>query len=128
MKQILVVEDDQSIRISLQDLLEMEGYRVQMAANGVEALKVLESSDKPNLILLDLMMPVMDGFQFRERMNSNPDLANIPVIVMSADGNVTVKKARIGASDYLRKPIDIDVLLERIERFATSDDQSGSTN
>lgn len=106
----------------------MEGYRVQMAANGVEALKVLESSDKPNLILLDLMMPVMDGFQFRERMNSNPDLANIPVIVMSADGNVTVKKARIGASDYLRKPIDIDVLLERIERFATSDDQSESTN
>lgn len=117
-KQILVVEDDQSIRISLQDLLEMEGYRVQVASNGVEALEALEHSGKPNLILLDLMMPVMDGFEFRKKMNTKPDLADIPIVVMSADGNVALKKAKIGASDYLRKPIDIDTLIERIERYA----------
>lgn len=117
-KQILVVEDDESIRSSLQSLLEMEGYSVQSASNGAEALKILENSGKPDLILLDLMMPVMDGFEFREKMDRLPEMARVPVVVMSADGNISTKKARVKAVDYLKKPVDINVLLERVERFA----------
>lgn len=116
-KKILVVEDDQGIRDAIVELLEMEGYNVMSATNGHEALQVLSGTSRPGLILLDLMMPVMDGFKFRECQLSLPDLAEIPVVIMSADGNVGPKKAAIGAKDYIKKPVDIDDLLKRISVY-----------
>src|SRR5438046_2792257 len=84
---ILVVEDDPYIRESIQELLELESYTVACAANGKEALDYLEKigNGLPQLILLDLMMPVMDGFEFRRQQVTSPVLSKIPLIVMSAD-------------------------------------------
>lgn len=95
----------------------MEGYEVLFAGNGREALDLLHGSKRPQLILLDLMMPVMDGFMFREIQRTLPGVSEIPILIMSADGNIAPKKAVIGARDYLRKPVDIDELLERIATY-----------
>ena len=81
---ILVVDDDADIRDSVAEVLEDAGYRVQQAANGREALDYLQASAYPCIILLDLMMPVMDGPQFRAAQQSKPTLAGIPVVVISA--------------------------------------------
>jgi len=110
-KSILVIEDEDSIRDNLQLLLSMEGYNVSTAANGKEALTVLNTAPPPELIILDLMMPVMDGFKFREIQRTLPQAANIPLLIMSADGNVKLKNEALGASGYLRKPVDIDDFL-----------------
>ncbi len=81
---ILVVEDDLSTREALSMLLSAEGYGVSTAADGVAALEQLRDGQRPGLILLDLMMPLMDGWQFRHEQLRDPSLANIPVIVCSA--------------------------------------------
>ena len=81
---ILVVEDDFIIRESIEMILEMEGYTVQAARNGKEALDLLVGSPSlPCLILLDLMMPVMDGIEFRERQRKDPNIAHVPVVVIT---------------------------------------------
>lgn len=113
-KVILVVEDDKGIRDSIEELLQMEDYQVVTAGNGKEALDILNGGLRPGLILLDLMMPVMDGFAFRQAQRAIPELADIPIVVMSADGNVLSKKTAIGARDYIKKPLDIEDLLQRI--------------
>lgn len=115
---ILVVEDDAAIRDALSLVLEDEGYRVTGAANGQEALAHLRNGCRPNLIILDLMMPVMDGWQFRKHQLQDSSLAAIPVVVLSADGNVLQKAADIDAVDCLQKPIDLDCLLEKVGRYA----------
>jgi CheY-like chemotaxis protein len=115
---ILVVEDDFDIRDAVIQILTDEGYRVVGAANGQDALERLRA--EPNaygLILLDLMMPVMDGRQFRAEQERDPALAAIPVVVMSADASVQVKATSIRAADCLRKPIQLDTLLATIARF-----------
>jgi CheY-like chemotaxis protein len=116
-KTILVVEDDCDVRDALIELLEYRGYLVVGAANGREALDRLRSSTRPALILLDLMMPVMDGWQFRAEQLRDPSLAPIPVVVISADGNVPQKAAAIGVASYLQKPVEADALLSAIERY-----------
>jgi CheY-like chemotaxis protein len=108
---ILVVEDEADIRELMQELLEVEGYSVDAACDGQDALDRLRACadlDLPNLILLDLMMPVKDGFAFRAEQEGDPRLAPIPVVVLSADAHVEEKKMRIGARAALRKPIDFD--------------------
>src|SRR5713226_6627597 len=84
-RRLLVVEDDWELRSSLSDLLRRDGYDVADAANGSEALDYLKSSPAPDLILLDLMMPVKDGWQFRIEQKKDPTIASIPVLAMSAD-------------------------------------------
>jgi signal transduction histidine kinase len=113
-KSILVVEDDFDIRETLSALLEDRGYTVSTCANGLEALAHLRSARHTDVILLDLMMPVMDGWQFRVAQKRDPALAQIPVLAISANG--TPKAAAIDADAYLQKPIDIDALLSAIER------------
>jgi signal transduction histidine kinase len=113
-KSILVVEDDFDIRETLSALLEDRGYTVSTCANGLEALAHLRSARSTDIVLLDLMMPVMDGWQFRVAQKRDPALAQIPVIAISANG--TPKAAAIDADAYLQKPIDIDALLAAIER------------
>src|SRR5258706_12954853 len=82
---LLVVEDDADIRDALDGLLSTEGFRIAGCSNGREALDWLRTSPKPDLILLDLMMPVMDGWQFRVEQKQDPALATIPILALSAD-------------------------------------------
>lgn len=106
------------IRESLAELLEMEGYCVDRASNGQEAINHLNAvAILPDLILLDLMMPVKDGFQFRKEQQSNLRLLSIPIIIMSADGKVTEKQRIIGSIAYVKKPIDINQVLHLIHTF-----------
>ncbi|MEO5968926.1 MAG: response regulator [Bdellovibrionia bacterium] len=117
-KHILVIEDDTVILEYLSKLLEWEGYLVQCASNGSDALKLLQSvSPLPGLILLDLAMPIMDGFQFREAQESDGRIAVIPVVIMTADRNVESKSMKIGAKDFVKKPLDFDDVLSTILRY-----------
>ena len=109
---ILVVEDDFYIRESVRELLEGEGHTVFSAENGAHALAELEAMRQPpDLILLDLMMPVKDGFQFRTEQRADARFAHIPVVVMSADPHLDSHRDLLAARTYLHKPLDIDQLL-----------------
>ncbi len=114
-RKVFIVEDDQVIRQCLVQLLEMEGYSVECVSNGQEGLDALRAAEAlPDVVVLDLMMPVKDGFAFREEQMADPRLAQIPVIVMSADGRLTEKLDRLRTQNYLRKPVDIDVFLRKV--------------
>jgi CheY-like chemotaxis protein len=119
MKRVLIAEDDREIRESVAELLESEGYEVIPAENGRRALEVLRAGgEQPGLILLDLMMPELDGFQFRAEQRKDPSLAGIPVLLMSAGGDLAAKAGQLGAAGYLKKPfIDIESILETVARF-----------
>jgi CheY-like chemotaxis protein len=109
---LLVVEDDEMIRDALTELLRDEGATVSAAVNGRDALHELHTAPVPDLVLLDLMMPVMDGWEFRVEQRADPALRHIPIIAMSADMSA---KARATATDaYLRKPLDFGELVGRI--------------
>lgn len=112
-KHILIVEDSIDLQVLLARLLAKEGYTSTRAMNGQEGLDILRSSlELPALILLDIMMPVMDGLAFRRELQKDPRLAAIPVVVMTADSHPETKAAALHAKALLRKPIDIDHLLE----------------
>ena len=113
---VLVVDDDPDILEALSEILEAEGFEIRRARNGKEALERLEP-EPPNLILLDLMMPVMDGWEFAQRMRQKPAaVAAIPIIVLSADRNVGSKAADIGAVGHLAKPFELNDLLDMVRR------------
>jgi CheY-like chemotaxis protein len=112
---ILVVEDDPASREALVTLLESEGYDVAAAGDGEEALARLRA-ERPALVLLDLMLPVMDGFEFRTRQMQQPDLAAIPVIVLSGGGDLAGKSGPLHVDTCLRKPLAIDDLLDVVAR------------
>lgn len=113
---ILVVEDDFDIRVLLCNFFESENFDVLSAENGKAALEVLRTTKAPDLILLDLMMPVMDAMEFRKIQESDPKIAGVPVLVMSADPNVDVKRLTLGVNEYVRKPIDVETLLSAVEK------------
>jgi CheY-like chemotaxis protein len=115
---VLVVDDDPDIRAFVSELLADEGYEVRAATNGLDALAVL-TNWRPDVILLDLMMPVMDGWAFLARQRLNLELASIPVIVMSASYNLSGGARRIAAADMLAKPFTIDHLLAKVEALAS---------
>jgi CheY-like chemotaxis protein len=95
--------------------LELEGYNVELASNGKQALERLTEGVQPCVILLDLMMPVMDGWQFRQEQIRDQQLADIPVIVVSAAGKGRL--ADIDANAYLTKPVDLEQLLDRVIEY-----------
>ena len=108
---ILIVEDDKDIQEMVKAFLEMEGYEVHTADNGKHGLEVLKKIHTPCIILLDLMMPVMDGYQFSLALRDDPDLASIPVVIVSAYWD----KARdIPAKGIIKKPIDLEDLLSKV--------------
>ncbi len=116
---ILVVEDDEDIVENIQLVLEIEGYRVDIATNGRAALEVLNRADPlPCVILLDLMMPVMSGAEFRDAQLADPRIAATPVVLMTADGCLVEKTTRFGAAGAIRKPFEIAELLGVVKRFA----------
>ena len=111
---VLVVEDDHDVRVTLRGVLEDEGYEVMTAANGKDALALLEHADpKPALILLDLMMPIMDGWQLVETLRAQELFAAIPFIVHSAFVDLGLPD---GASAVLRKPIDVDNVVALVNK------------
>ncbi len=117
---IFVVEDSKEIRDLIKILYEGEGYRVEFASDGKEALEMLRAgAELPALILLDLMMPVMDGFQFRAEQEKDPRLSSIPILVMSADAAADIKAMKLGAKGYLRKPVSVDTLVEVAEKYCS---------
>jgi len=112
---VLIVEDDLDTREMLGRFLELEGYTVETAENGKRALERLGSGVGACVILLDLMMPVMDGWQFRQEQIRDASLADIPVIVVSAAGRERLEK--IHANAYLSNPVDLDELLGCVTQF-----------
>jgi CheY-like chemotaxis protein len=114
-KKVLLVEDDFDVRDAFQVLLKRQGHRVVCAGNGQEALDLLRSEPLPSLILLDLMMPVMDGWRFREEQLKDAALAHIPVIVISAAEHAETHAASIGAVGYLKKPFPLERLVEMVD-------------
>jgi serine/threonine-protein kinase RsbW len=113
-KNILVVEDDAPTREALALALEAGGHRAARAANGREALDLLRSGPAPDLIVLDLMMPVLDGWQFRRRQREDEALADIPVVVVSASGDLPERAGALEAVALLMKPVEPGRLLEAI--------------
>ena len=117
---ILVVDDDRDIRDSLIETLEDHGFRATGAANGAEALEVLRKSpERPSLILLDLMMPVMDGPEFREEQLKNPSWAEIPVVVISAYSDAEIRARSLDA-ECMRKPLKIRPLIDMVRRHCAA--------
>jgi CheY-like chemotaxis protein len=114
---ILVVDDDRDVRDSFVDVLTSSGYRALGAANGQLALDYLRTAAPPSVILLDLMMPVMDGFRFRAEQLKTPELAAVPVVLITADGNPAPQAASLGVADSLRKPVELDALLKVVARY-----------
>jgi len=118
-KTILMVEDDEDIREILAQSLEERHYKVRTAANGLEALQYLKTSPElPGLILLDIMMPVMDGYEFRDEQRKNPTFSAIPTVILSADTDVALKSARTGVKEYLKKPVNFDHLFHYAEKYS----------
>ncbi len=115
MPHVLVIEDDRSIREMLSQALEIEGYKVSAAANGAEGIRLLNEGPLPGVILLDLMMPVMNGWQFMEAKKAlPPNLQAVPVAVISA---YSERAQELPCQAILKKPIDLDVLLEMVEKY-----------
>lgn len=109
----MVVEDDTSTRTALCDFLKLEGYEVDSVSNGVEALDYVHSHRAPCLIILDLMMPRMDGWRFRSEQKKDPELAKCPVVVVSA----STGDRHIDANLVLQKPVDLEGLLNAVEEY-----------
>jgi CheY-like chemotaxis protein len=121
---ILLVEDDKDLREIVAEILESGGYRVIPAVNGQEGIDRLREQvtrgAAPDLVLLDLTMPVKDGFEFLTEQQQDDALAAVPVVAMSADNGITQKLVGYKARDYLKKPVEIDALLATCARYCTS--------
>ncbi len=110
---VLIVDDESDIRDAIAELLSEEGYEVQGARDGAEALTKARACH-PSLVLLDLMMPGMNGWEFRAKQRGDPELAAIPVVVLSALGRVP----GVDAAAYLQKPFELDDLLSAVRLHA----------
>lgn len=116
---ILVIEDDRDIRESLLQLFEIEGYASEGVSHGEDAMRLLaqEGRPHPDLIILDLMMPVMNGYEFRTLQLKNSELSKIPTIIISAGTDLEQQAGELKAQAYIRKPTNIEELMEIVGRF-----------
>jgi CheY-like chemotaxis protein len=112
---VLIVEDDADLRDMMAKLLELEGFDATAVSNGLEALTYLHRHPTPKLILLDLMMPVMDGWEFRRKQRQDPAIAAVPVVVLSALDRE--RATELIADDFLKKPLDFDHLLTLVREY-----------
>ena len=117
MTRILVVDDDLDIRREVSEILREAGMEVMTARQGAEALQLLRSSMPPAVILLDLMMPGTDGWQFRRAQLADPALAGIPVIVVSTFSNGPRNVVELNAAGFITKPFSIDQLLSALQPY-----------
>lgn len=116
---VLVVEDDTDLQETLAELLEIEGYQVTVAKDGLDALAKLDDPP-PAVILLDVMMPRMDGYAFADELQRRGLHPGIPILILTADGRAQQKAERIGAAGYLEKPFNLVDLLQQVARFANA--------
>jgi CheY-like chemotaxis protein len=112
---VLVVDDDHHVRAAVVDALELAGYGVHAAASATEALAFVEEGLRPSLIVLDLVMPAMDGWSFAAELRSSLIGQDIPVVVMTAHGDTLLRCAPVSAG-YLRKPVELEQLLDTVRR------------
>jgi CheY-like chemotaxis protein len=117
---ILIVEDDQDLREMMSQLLTLEGFQTAAVANGREALEYLSQRSRPALILLDLMMPVMDGWELKRHLGTNPEMADVPIIVLSA---LNQSRAADLGGPFLKKPLDFDRLVKLVREYCTARDE-----
>ena len=115
-KSVLVVDDNPDLREALTFVLEAEGYTVTAASDGQEALSRLQGARLPRVILLDLSMLNMDGSAFRHHQLEDPRLARIPLVVCSGERGARDAALRLGANGYIAKPMDVDTVLQALER------------
>lgn len=113
---VLIVDDDPDLRLLMEETLDLEGYRVASAVNGANALETIEREAMPDLILLDMKMPVMDGAEFARRFRARHDHAS-PIVVVTAAADASKSAEAIGARGWLGKPFDLDALLETVARL-----------
>jgi CheY-like chemotaxis protein len=125
--EILVADDDPDIREVLALVLESYGYRVSGAADGEQALERLRQGPPISLVLLDLMMPIMDGFTLMKKLKADPTLPVVPVVVLSGDSGAEEAAVAIGADACLLKPVELDSLLCTIRRFVERSTIAAST-
>lgn len=111
---VLIVEDDDDVSETLSEALADQGYDTRCAANGADALELLRAGDRPSVILLDMMMPVMDGREFRDLQREDPLLKDIPVIVLTANVSAGGVVADMNVTHYLKKPVRLDDLLDAV--------------
>ena len=116
---VLIVDDDDDIREALAMVLADEGYRAEVAADGILALEHLRTHDAPDLILLDLMMPRLDGEEVLAQIRSDPRLARVPVVVLSGDVLARERLDRLRAADFMLKPVELDHLLAVVQRHVS---------
>ena len=115
---VMLVEDDEDIRVDLAEALRTEGYQVRTACHGADALDQLRASgDLPCLILLDLMMPVMDGWEFCDAQRRDQALAGIPVVLLSGADNLAAKAAGLRIANFILKPFRLHQILDAVRRF-----------
>ena len=114
---VLVVDDDEDIRELLKVFLEAEGYRVNVAIDGVDAWEQIQKGEVPAVILLDLMMPRMDGEQFLKKLRASR-FPKVAVVVLSGNDAVYKKAKELNANCFLMKPVEFDVLVNTVRRFA----------
>jgi len=112
----MVVEDDPHLRADLAELFRDEGYDVVTAREGGEALRWMQSAIRPGLIVLDLLMSPMTGWEVRSHQLEDPAMASVPVIILSGINDVPRHAARLEIPDYFGKPIEVDRLLQTIQR------------
>jgi CheY-like chemotaxis protein len=117
MRTVLIVDDDLDLRDTLTEVLADEGYGVASAADGLAALEYLATHDEPGVILLDWMMPRMNGAEFRARQLQDPRIAAIPVVLLTADARVVEKQSSLSVHAFLAKPVRLDALLEVIDPY-----------
>jgi CheY-like chemotaxis protein len=122
---ILIVDDDAAIRKLLTVFLTHNGYTAVPVSHGLAALDHLQDEPRPELILLDMIMPVMDGAAFRRTQQDDARLANIPVIVISGAENISAQASTLSADAYLPKPFDFDALLRLVEQYCGRSRQRG---
>lgn len=117
MKRILLVEDDFDVRESLVEVLSDEGYQVAVARDGAEALALLRAgADRPDLILLDLMMAGINGIEFRRQQRADAAIADIPVVIVTADRLIEERARELDVVGFVKKPMDLDTLLAALRK------------
>lgn len=116
-KKILIIEDNETISQLLGETLQELGYEIDFAFNGKEGIDHLINHVPPDLILLDLFLPIMNGTEFRSRQLQIPELANIPIVVMSGDSYVKQRCAPLHIKHFLKKPFEMEDLIRVIESF-----------
>ena len=116
-KDVLVVEDESYLCELLSDVIESEGHTARKASNGLEALERMKER-KPQLVLLDLMMPIMDGWEFMEALRANPQWDGVPIVIITAIYDVKRTQEETGARAVITKPFDIDQITEIVRLYA----------